>query len=74
MCDCISKFEERVVKEQPLPGMKITKAEVTSAAFFFNGSTKMTGEFEATVEGRKRPVKKAIVYSHCPMCGKKYLD
>lgn len=74
MCDCIKKFEDRVVEEQPLTGMKIIKCQVTSAALFFGGGVKMTGEFEATIEGRKRPVKKAIVYSHCPMCGEEYKE
>lgn len=72
MCQCIKKLEERVVKEQPFENLKITEAKITSAALFFDGGTKMIGEMEVTVEGRKRPLKKNIVYSHCPLCGEKY--
>lgn len=80
MCDCIHNFEKTFIEKQSLTDhrnnpLKVTKASITSAGMMFIDNsiqTQMTGEIELTVEGKKKPVKKMLAFSHCPFCGEKY--
>jgi len=73
MCKCISDLQEKIVREQPINGLKISKAKVINQAFMFDVSAyRFTGELSLEVEGRKRPVKRGLVFSFCPCCGHPY--
>jgi hypothetical protein len=73
MCKCITDLQEKIVKEQPIEGLKVIKAKATNVAFMFDVSAyRFTGELSLEVEGRKRPVKRGLLFSFCPCCGQPY--
>jgi len=73
MCKCITEVQDRIVVDQPFEELKVTSAKILNRAFIFSKSEyRMTGEIEVEAEGRKRPVKKSIVFSFCPICGNPY--
>lgn len=72
MCDCIDKFKKKMIGFD-YKGKKVIKAKFISAAIMFSSfKLQATGEIELTLEGGKRPIKQSVVYSFCPLCGKKY--
>lgn len=77
MCNCITDLEKQIVDEQPFEGLVVKSAKVVSAGFMLTDNSldrRITGELEIKVEGRKRNVKKFLSFSHCPICGKPYLN
>jgi hypothetical protein len=52
----------------------VTAAKFDKAIFFTKNSavSRPIIEVELTVEGRKRPVRKSVLYTYCPFCGLPY--
>jgi len=75
-CECITKLEDEIVSSQPFEGLKVTRARFAKAMIWSKDQNKLTTKpiisVELTCEGRKLPVRKEVLYSFCPFCGKKY--
>lgn len=71
-CDCMRKITDQIVKDQPFPDLKITRAQFNQVLAFPEMKYKPVLEVELTCEGRKKPATKSIAYSFCPFCGNEY--
>ena len=74
-CNCISAFEKDIVERQPYKELKIIEAKFDLALIFENSGkiqNRPVLEVELTVEGRKKPLRKSVIYSFCPFCGNEY--
>lgn len=73
-CNCMAEFENTIVEKQPFKELKITKAQFDQALIFGTGniSNRPVLEIELTCEGRKKPVRRSVVYNYCPFCGKSF--
>jgi len=71
-CNCIKEVEDKILELQPLKGKHILKAKLPVILQFSKGTmlTRLGIQMEATIAGRKAPMKIDMAYAFCPFCGK----
>lgn len=73
-CECMENFERSIVERQPFTDLKVTDASFDKTMVYAANTliSRPVLEIEVTAEGRKRPVRKSILYNFCPFCGNRY--